>query len=151
MSVKKSRNSKRARLEDKLDDLMSILRTQNATPQQDSEGLEAATPHSSDSVVQPARRGAMYGQSITEDELAEFRRLHLPHFPLVHVPADLSAEQLNHERPLLSLAIKTICKKAYSAQAQLSKKLRETIALKMMVNGEKSLDLLLSVLTCMTW
>jgi hypothetical protein len=60
-------------------------------------------------------------------------------------------EQLEYEKPLLSLAIKTISNKAYSLQDELSKKLRETMALKMMVDGEKSLDLLLSVLTCMTW
>ncbi|KAH8701458.1 hypothetical protein GQ44DRAFT_778646 [Phaeosphaeriaceae sp. PMI808] len=131
-SAKKPGASKRAQLEDKLDDLVSILRTQHATPQPD--GMEA-----------------MCDQSITEEELMKFRGLHLPHFPLIHLPSNLSAEQLNHEKPLLSLAIKTICNKAYSSQAKLSKKLRERIALKMMVDGEKSLDLLLSVLTCMTW
>ena len=106
---------------------------------------------SPDLVTQQDGKGSVCDQLITEEELMEFRWLHLPHFPLIYLPPNLSAEQLNHDKPLLSLAIKTICNKAYSLQAQLSMKLRERISLKMMVDGEKSLDLLLSVLTCMTW
>jgi hypothetical protein len=150
-SAKKPAGSKRAQLEDKLDDLVSILRTQHATPQQESTKFQAVTPRSLDFTPQPDEMEAMYDQSITEEELLKFRWLHLSHFPLVHLPLNLSAEQLDHEKPLLCLAIKTICNKAYSSQAKLSKKLREIIALKMMVDGEKSIDLLLSILTCMTW
>ncbi len=130
---------------------MSILRTQHATPQQNSTHFQAFTPRSLDFTPQSDGTEAVHDHRLTEQELAKFCSLHLPHFPLIHIPPNLSVEQLEYEKPLLSLAIKTISNKAYSLQDELSKKLRETMALKMMVDGEKSLDLLLSVLTCMTW
>ncbi|USP77300.1 uncharacterized protein yc1106_04574 [Curvularia clavata] len=150
---KSSRNtkaSKRSQLEDKLDDLVSILRTRHVTPQQDAIPFQAVTFRSLDFTFQSDGIEAVRDQHLTEEELEKFRWLHLPHFPLVHLPPNLSARQLENEKPLLSLAIKTISNKAYSTQTVLSKRLREIIALKMMVDGEKSLDLLLSVLTCMT-
>lgn len=151
-SAKKTTGSKRTQLEDKLDDLVSLLRTQHAIPQPDrSAEQQIITPRSLD--YSPLGNGieTPYDDSLTDEELAEFRQLHLSHFPLVYLPSSLSAEQLTVAKPLLSLAIKTICNKAYSQQSTLSKRLRETIALRMMVDGEKSIDLLLSVLTCMTW
>jgi hypothetical protein len=140
-------------LEDKLDDLVSILRTRHVTPQQNTTPFQAVTPRSLDFTPQPHDFEAVRDrdQHLTEEELGKFCCLHLPHFPLIHLPPNLSARQLEYEKPLLSLAIKTISNKAYSSQTVLSKNLREKIALKMMVDGEKSLDLLLSVLTCMTW
>jgi hypothetical protein len=150
-SAKNPAASKRSQLEGKLDDLVSILRTQHATPQQDFTQFQAITPRSLDFTPQSDVMEAMRDQSLTEEELTKFRSLHLPHFPLIHLPPNLSVQQLEYEKPLLSLAIKTISNKAYSSQDELSRKLRQMIALKMMVDGEKSLDLLLSVLTCMTW
>ncbi|KAF1832997.1 hypothetical protein BDW02DRAFT_402551 [Decorospora gaudefroyi] len=150
-SIKKPTASKRAQLEDKLDDLVSILRTQHANPERDATRFQAVTTRSLESTPHPNSVEAVCDDSITEEELMKFRELHLPHFPLINLPSTLSAEQLNHEKPLLSLAIKTICNKAHSTQAKLSKRLREIIALKMIVDGDKSLDLLLSVLSCMTW
>ena len=150
-SAKNSAASKRSQLEDKLDDLVSVLRTQRANPQQDSVVHQSVTAGSLQFIPQPDDTETICDQSLTEEELTKFCWLHLPHFPLIFLPPDLSATQMEHEKPLLSLAIKTICNKAYSSQAKLSKKLRETIAMKMMVDGEKSLDLLLSILTCMSW
>lgn len=89
--------------------------------------------------------------NLTDGDLAEFRELHLSHFPLVHLPPSLSARQLLQEKPMLALAIKTISNKEGMQQAELSERLRTKVALKLMVDGEKSLDILLSMLVCMTW
>lgn len=88
---------------------------------------------------------------LTDDELAYFRTCHLPLYPLLCMPANLYAAQLSTEKPLVALAIKTVCNKGHTYQTELSKQLRTTIALKMMVEGEKSLDLLQSLLVMMTW
>lgn len=72
-------------------------------------------------------------------------------YPLMYLPATITAAQLSAEKPLVALAFKTISNKGISYQAELSKQLRQTIATKMIVDGEKSLDLLQSILVVMTW
>jgi hypothetical protein len=130
--------SKRARLEDKLDDLVSLLRTQQTAvpPERTTEQTISDTS---------------FDECLTDEELADCRQLHLNYFPFLNLPSSLTAEQLLVEKPLLSLALKTICTKAYTKQDELSKKLRGEIAHRLMVDGEKSLDLLVSLLTCMAW
>jgi len=147
-SVRKQRSTKkiapkRAQLEDKLDDLVSLLRTQ-AVPQ-------PATPSSLSYSPQQDVAELPHSNVLTDQELVIFRQRHLPFFPLIFLPPGLSAEELTHDKPLVALAIKTICNKGRSYQAELSKELRRAIALRTMVDGEKSLELLLSVLMCMTW
>jgi hypothetical protein len=145
--AKRTTTSKRAQLEDKLDDLVSLLRTQTAPGPDRSTSFQANTPRSLSFSPQESRPD----NSLTHQELTAFRQRHLPLFPMIYLPPSLSVQQLSLERPLVSLAIKTICNKGCSYQAELSKELRQTIAMKMMVEGEKSLDLLLSVLISTTW
>jgi hypothetical protein len=136
---------------------VNILRTQHATsnqatPQCDrSTNSQVYTPCSVDFSPQQSGADTPFDDQLTDEELAEYRQQHVKPFPLIHIPPSLSAEQLVAEKPILSLALKTICNKALSRQVILSKKLRETIATNMMVDGEKSLDLLLSILACMAW
>lgn len=52
---------------------------------------------------------------------------------------------------MLALAIETVMNKASAQQVQLSERLRTKMAMKLFVDGEKSLDLLLSLLVCMAW
>lgn len=49
------------------------------------------------------------------------------------------------------MAIKTICNKGYTYQCRLSRKVREKVAHELLVEGEKTVDLLLSIITCMAW
>jgi hypothetical protein len=88
---------------------------------------------------------------LTDHDVAVFRELHLPYFPLLYLPPTLYAKQLSEEKPMLALAIKTISNKAGGQQLELSQKLRSQIATKLFVDGEKSLDILLSMLVCMAW
>jgi hypothetical protein len=156
-SSKKTPTSKRTQLEDKLDDLVNLLRTQHATsnqatPQRDrSTGSQVYTPCSLDCSPQQSGADTPFNDQLTDEELIEYRQQHVKPFPLIYIPPSLSAEQLAAEKPIFSLALKTICNKALSRQVILSKKLRETFATKMIVDGEKSLDLLLSILVCMAW
>jgi hypothetical protein len=150
--TKKTTTSKRTQLEDKLDDLVSLLRTQHAAPQQEqSANYQTLTPCS---VGESPRHPIAIEASkdcLSDLELLKIRDLHLPTFPFIYLPSDVSAEQLSLEKPLLSLAFKTISNKAASRQTELSKKLRTMVAMKVMVDGEKSIDLLLTILACMAW
>jgi hypothetical protein len=151
-SAKRITVSKRARLEDKLDDLVSLLRTQQtAVPPERTTEQQIVTPSSLDYTPQQTISDTSFDECLTDEELADCRQLHLNYFPFLNLPSSLTAEQLLVEKPLLSLALKTICTKAYTKQDELSKKLRGEIAHRLMVDGEKSLDLLVSLLTCMAW
>jgi hypothetical protein len=147
-STKRTASKRTQQLEDKLDEVVSLLRTQGI-PQA---GFQTVTPRSlSLSPQEDAFDTPSYNHVLTDEELAVFRQQHLPLFPLVFLPASLSAMQITREKPLVALAIKTICNKRCSYQKELSKEVRQTMATRLLVNGEKSLDLLLSVLICMTW
>jgi hypothetical protein len=131
---------------------MSLLRTQHAAPQQEQAAdHQIITPCSlGDSPRHPVAIAAS-NDCLSDMEFTKVRELHLPHFPFIYLPPDVSAEQLSLEKPLLSLAFKTISNKAASRQAKLSKKLRTMVAMKVIVDGEKSIDLLLTILACMAW
>jgi hypothetical protein len=151
-SAKRSTASKRAQLEDKLDDLVTLLRTQQAkSPNDRNTEQQTVTPCSLNYSPQQANFEPSVHDTLTEHELAKFRQLHLPYLPFIHLPLTLSSEQLQREKPLLAFAIKTTCNKMYSQQARMSKMMRGAIAERLMVDGEKSIDLLLTLLTCMAW
>ncbi|KAF1846820.1 uncharacterized protein K460DRAFT_131548 [Cucurbitaria berberidis CBS 394.84] len=143
--------SKRAQLEDKLDDIVTLLRTQNIVQPVSSRDPSMPTPGSSN--PSPHHSSIAYGNdiSITEYDLANFRDNYLRYFPFILLPANITAEHLQLGKPVLCLAIHTICTKAVPRQTLLSTLLRETLASKIIVSGERSIDLLLSLIVCITW
>jgi hypothetical protein len=144
--------SKRAKLEDKLDDLVTLLRTQQGPPSQDHlANQQIVTPSSLDYSPEQSGCETPCNISLTDRDLANFREVHLAYFPLLCLPAALSAEELSQEKPMLALAIKTISNKAGFQQAQLSESLRSQVARRLFVDGEKSLDILISMLVGMAW
>jgi hypothetical protein len=151
-SAKRTTASKRAQLEDKLDDLVSLLRTQQATPSHNqSTDQQTTTPCSLDYSPQQPVSEAPHDDVLTDEDLSKIRQHHLPYFPFIYLPPDLTATQLVHTKPLLALAFKTISNKAYARQAKLSKSVRSKIAIQLIVDAEKSMDLLLGLLACMAW
>lgn len=80
----------------------------------------------------------------------EFRK-HLSYFPFFDLPVDIDAYQLQLERPYLSQAIHALCTKGLSQQVSLASQLRTTLAIKIVAEGERSVDLLLAVVVCIAW
>jgi hypothetical protein len=151
-TAKQTKESKRAKLEDKLDDLVTLLRTQQGPlSQAPSATQQIVTPSSLDYSPQQSGLETPSDTGLTDRDLASFREVHLPYFPLLTLPASLSAPELSREKPMLALAIKTISNKAGYQQAQLSESLRGQVARRLFVDGEKSLDILLSMLIGMGW
>lgn len=91
------------------------------------------------------------GHGFSERDLDEFRLRHLQFFPLMELPQSMTAAQLQQGKPMLCLAIKALATKALSRQSLLAKELRTQLAQKISVQGERSMDLLLSVLVCVSW
>lgn len=140
-------------MEDRLDDLVTLLRMQHTARPSQHGSIESHIPTPGSLALSPQL--SSYDRScdliLTDDELSQFRDLHLPQFPFMYLPSDLTASQLQSEKPVLCMALKTIMNKAHVVQVELSRSVRELIGSKLLVDGEKSLDLLLSVLTCMAW
>ncbi|KAH9899103.1 hypothetical protein F4778DRAFT_782696 [Xylariomycetidae sp. FL2044] len=180
---KRGARAKRSQLEDKLDDLVSLLQAQQPgnipahpiiqaakqafvsqesparvdfssqqtlTPEATS---SSSTAHHSPSPVLPAVN-TYDGEYLTPTEaeicLDTFRTRYLKAFPFCYIPESTTAEQLQHEKPLLWMNIRAICSKTTQIN-KLGVRIRQILAQRVVVEGERSLDLLLSVLAYLTW
>lgn len=148
--AKRKSTSKSLALEEKLDDIVSLLRSQTATHR----GRQAdtiPTPGSSEPSPSSGSIGDSEDNDLTDEELRVFREHHLPDFPIVRVPHDYTAAELQREKPTIGLAIKAMATKVASKQVILGKKLREVLTQKILVDGERSLPLLVSLLMSIIW
>lgn len=182
--VKRSAVSKRSQLESKLDDLLSLLRTQNITQNIDpvSQTNSASTPssieyanpvnslltssnpsHSSQPSVHNPDVSSQFSYTsstsmiidgsptLTDHGLSDFRIDHLRYLPFIHIPETMAVAQLRLVRPLTCLAVQAICFKVHPDQNELCRQVRKMLAERILVDGERSLDLLLSLLVLMAW
>jgi hypothetical protein len=85
---------------------------------------------------------------LTPQQLVDFRTTYLHHFPFVYLSENLTTDDLHKKYPLLCHAIRTVLTKAITQQSRLSKQLREQLASRIIVQGERSIDLLLSLIMC---
>jgi hypothetical protein len=86
------------------------------------------------------------------EESIRFFQSKASRFPFVLVPPKMALDSLRREKPFLLLSI--LCSAASSdekLQSQLELELRESLSRRVIVNGEKSLDLLQGVLVYLTW
>lgn len=148
--AKRNAASKNSALEEKLDDIVTLLRSQTG----------AHHGRSADTIPTPSSTGLSPGsdlledsrdQDLTEEEYINFREHLLPDFPLVNAPPNYTAAELQKKKPVFALAVKVMTTRVASKQLALGKKLREILAQKILVEGERSLPLLLSLLTSIAW
>lgn len=148
--AKRKSVAKSSALEEKLDDIVSLLRGQTGTHHA---WLADTIPTPTSSNISPI--GDLLedsrDQDLTDEELQLFREHHLPDFPLVNIPLDYTAVEAQKEKPTFALAIKAVTSKVASKQVVLGKKLREILTQKILVDGERNLPLLLSLLASIAW
>ncbi|RAQ98940.1 sterol glucosyltransferase [Stemphylium lycopersici] len=142
--------SKRSRIEEKLDEVASLLRAQRVpTSQPSPDNLSILTP---DSTTQWRNDvNSALSESLTNPQLADLRANYLKYFPFMYLSEDTTAGDLQLHKPILCLAIRTACTKAITRQSEMAKALREMLATKILVEGERSIDLLLAVIMCIAW
>lgn len=178
---KQGSNARIDDLESKLDSLLSRLESRNAidgdpTQRQNPPPLPPSQPTQT-SVVEPLdatdhetqectctengdgvsrREQSALPASISDAEaeglLGTFRSHMLHHFAFVHLPDQLTADQLQHDRPFLLRSI--FCVTVPSAREKMarSKELRRTICETMLgFESQSSIDLLLGLLTYIAW
>ncbi|KAH6651343.1 hypothetical protein F5144DRAFT_639250 [Chaetomium tenue] len=113
------------------------------------------SPGTSDSIT-PEPLGSSPGTCLNT-----FRSLMLPHFPFVHLPAHMTAQQLHLRRPFLSQAIRCVAsstaRERRARAAELKRVFHEMAFYPQHRNGplsdpvESTLDLLLGVLIYIAW
>ncbi|KAH8799838.1 hypothetical protein F5884DRAFT_811358 [Xylogone sp. PMI_703] len=86
-----------------------------------------------------------------EEYLSVFRSKMLPYFAFIHIPTHLTAQQLQLERPFLYKAINTVVTPSTEQKLERGRELRRILAEVVIVENQSSLDLLLGLLTYITW
>jgi hypothetical protein len=190
-----SSSTRRVRLEDRLDDLVTLLQAQHS-----SQASSCGTTHhngqilptTADPRVLSNNNSSHNGQPLNPDDLLGcsnpssqvptpattasestggreppsmsiflpdrtepffyiFKEYHLRFCPLIYFPAVLTAEQLQNDRPFLWLAIRAVCTKSPVHQHELGTQVREVLAKRVIVDGERNMDLLLGLVTYLCW
>ncbi|OTA88096.1 hypothetical protein M434DRAFT_80645 [Hypoxylon sp. CO27-5] len=184
-----------SRLEEKLDDLVTLLRSQAAekqaqrqaqsqrqTPQLMNEGtprshgdstssmpgrenpdlvldtaasivhiLRPETPPMSPSPILEDVSVHQVSDRIAEEQLDTFRRVFLPTFPFVYIPATTSAAELRRQKPFLWLVIMALTTKMVAQQFAMADTIWHIISRRIVSQHLANLDLLLGVIGFASW
>ncbi|XMA12295.1 hypothetical protein WAI453_005086 [Rhynchosporium graminicola] len=138
----------------------SITRFASAydTPPSSSNPSEQSFPQQNAVIVYPIFDNlqdviskGLIGLNEVEDALRLFRSKQNT-FPFVVIPVNLSLDSLRRQRPSLFLAI-MCCATEHNAKLQqhIELELKDNLSRRILVNGEKSLDLLQGILIYLTW
>ena len=88
----------------------------------------------------------------SEEALTIFRRDFCPEFPFVLLSSDETSESLRRNKPFLSLSILAATSYAHpQLQRGLAREISKQIASRMIIDNEKSLDLLQGLLVHLAW
>lgn len=125
-----------------VDSLGGDLRTANAVPH--------ANPQPSSAVSEVS-----FSPALTSACLDTFRSRKLPHFPFIHMPATVTTQLLQRERPFLSRAIVCVTSSAHDKRTralELKRILCEALFLQESLHQpQQALDLLLGLVTYVAW
>ncbi|RFU24274.1 hypothetical protein B7463_g12065, partial [Scytalidium lignicola] len=86
-----------------------------------------------------------------EEYLSIFRSKMLPYFAFIYFPNNLTAQQLQRDRPFLYKAIIAVVTPSTEQKLERGRELRRILAEVVIVENKSSLDLLLGLLTYITW
>ncbi|KAG4443063.1 hypothetical protein IFR05_001459 [Cadophora sp. M221] len=95
--------------------------------------------------------GIDFGAENPEKLLHIFRDEMSPNFPFISIPDSTSVETMRKDQPSLLTAVMAVTSRDSPNQLVLGKLLMQQIADRMLVNGERNMDLLLAILTYAGW
>ncbi|KAJ5597430.1 hypothetical protein N7537_007514 [Penicillium hordei] len=143
--------SRSVQLERKMDGLMSLLtssggRTDLPTPVWGQPGVQGMGQTEVESEREDEETLASEKES-----LHAFRTQRLQFLPLIHIPATTTAGDLKRQSPFLWHCISAVESKHTARQATLCVRIRELAGKRLLVDCDKSLDLLQGVLVYLAW
>ena len=158
---------KTSRLEQKLDGLISMLQSDKTAPSHATiaaseisgsilsshylDHVPLNTSHLSPAVSSPDSGLVLSTDQDEQGQLDSFRAGHLSWLPFVHSPISVSAAHIQRESPFLWHCIATTQCKNSTHQTALGANIKELIARKLLVDCDKSLDLLQGLLVWLAW
>ena len=87
-----------------------------------------------------------------EDQLLHiFRDEMNPSFPFISIPDSVKASELRRDRPSLYTSVMAVASRNSSRQISLGKLFMKQVANRILVDGERNMDLLLGILTFSAW
>jgi hypothetical protein len=86
-----------------------------------------------------------------DENLKTFLSCQLKHLPFIILPESAGAQELRQERPFLWFCIMTVSSKSSVQQAALGREIRIILGHQVLLEGERTLDLLLGLLTYIVW
>ncbi|KAH6714240.1 hypothetical protein BKA61DRAFT_576209 [Leptodontidium sp. MPI-SDFR-AT-0119] len=95
--------------------------------------------------------GVSFGAENPEKLLHIFKDEMNPHFPFIGIPDSVSVDAMRKDQPSLLTAVMAVTSRDSPNQLVLGKLLMQQIADRMLMNGERNLDLLLAILTYAGW
>ena len=159
--------SRTAALEEKLDGLVHLLRSQSQTKDHSVHGF-ALNEISDNRVFEPPTPTPSIGISAkgtpcaslcypleSDRECAEyleaFRSVMIPMCPIVCLPPSLTVDEMKEQRPFLWLVIRAVCSKVSTRQKALGLEVRKEMGRLILIENSKTLDLLLGILVYVGW
>jgi hypothetical protein len=130
---------------------------QEAAKLREQRATLAAPPESSDSTSHLLRDGCSDSRHLLQLHnsrhlLDVYRQQFAPHFPFIHIPDSVSAEDLRCQKPWLYRTVLMVAaQEERLRQQELGKQIVSDIASAMLLRGEKSLDMLQSLCICNLW
>ncbi|KAH8805653.1 hypothetical protein F5884DRAFT_755216 [Xylogone sp. PMI_703] len=122
------------------------------TPQSVAQACDFRGDAPASDKLQPSNLKSFTDGSCAGDELLEQFREHMcVFFPFVIIPETVTAKELQEQRPYFYNALLAVSNRDPTLQKALGKGVMRDLAERFVVNGERSLDLLLGVLTYAGW
>lgn len=169
-SSRKPAVSKTVLLERKIDGLVSLIRAgvqpNLVTPSSDITAMVGDMTSVDTSMTPVADRassltavpstgphnvGSMISPGEAEEYLINFQTYRSKYLPLVSIPSTTTAKHLQQERPFLWLCIMAAGSKSTSQKQLLGREIRQTVAQEVVVQSERNIDLLMGLLTFISW
>jgi len=176
-SPRKPAVSRTARLEEKLDSLVSLIKAgaqsnqvvspaitaaiENFTTYDTARNVPVLTPASTDDSISSSYNhplhtgfhdtGSKASPVEANEHLRRFQIDYSKYFPFIYIPSTTSAQQLQQERPFLWLCIMAVTSKSMSQQQMFGSEIRQTISREMVVESSKNIELLLGILLFISW
>jgi hypothetical protein len=119
------------------------LQGMNAPPPATAQSTNGFLASSSSVAVTPPTRA--------EKVLHHFRSNYATRTPFLYIPAETTAQQLQHERPFFWSVIRAICAPSLEERYELGLQVRGVLSQQLLVECERSIDLLLGLLAYLGW
>ncbi|KAG9254372.1 uncharacterized protein F5Z01DRAFT_655204 [Emericellopsis atlantica] len=167
-----------AKLEEKLDSLVSLLSQQgqqqqtthshsqptsdyaslHGSEQSENTSYKAGGPRSSEKqrqyAVPPVCGAPRRDMDTDEDDarcLRMFRQNHLPSFPYFHIPEHTTPADLQRDYPFLWRVMQATCASSTTEQMQLEREIRQETAQALLIDLERDMDHLLGLIGYVSW